>query len=277
MRLIDTHCHVQFDAYDSDRDALIVSCNEKEIGLMVVGCDEKSSRDAIALAEKTGSTPVFCIFCSVGQHPTDSAEPFDYKKFLELAKSSKKVRAIGECGLDYYHLSKDEKERVVEIEQQKELFFQHINLSSELNLPLIIHCRDAHEDMIEMLTHSYGTETGTETAPDSVFREHGVMHCFTGTVRDAQSYLDMGFMISFTGIITFTNQYDDVVRHVPLEKILIETDAPFLSPVPYRGKRNSPEYVEYIARRIAEIKGVPFEHVAETATINAIRLFKISS
>lgn len=298
MPIIDTHCHIQFDAYDSDRDAVISSCKEKDIGLFVVGCDEKSSRDAVVLAEtRTGA-----VFCSVGQHPTDSEEPFAYKTFLALAKSSKKVRAIGECGLDYYHLpsasventargANSEKERELLIERQKELFFQHLNLSHELNLPLIIHCRDAHEDMIEMLMRHYGirhseakqmkTASGTnslcEIEPGTVFREHGVMHCFTGTTADAATYIDIGFMISFTGIITFTNQYDDVVRMVPLEKILIETDAPFLAPVPHRGKRNRPEYVEYVARRIAELKDVPCERVAETTTANAIRLFQLST
>ena len=229
MRLIDTHCHIQFDAYDLDRDEVIRKCGEREIGLMIVGCDEKSSRDAVALAERIEHD----AWCSVGQHPTDSGEPFDYKIFLELAQSSKKVLAVGECGLDYYHVSKDENERREEIEKQKDLFFQHLNLAHELNLPLIIHCRDAHDDMIEMLVHRFGVQpekaTGspiksgmTENARDDKLK--GVMHCFTGTVAQAQSYLDLGFLISFTGIITFAHQYDEVVRAVPLEKILIETD-----------------------------------------------------
>lgn len=302
MRLIDTHCHIQFDAYNSDRDAVIASCKEKEIGLMVVGCDEKSSRDAIALVEKKGGDP---FFCSVGQHPTDSGEPFVYETFLDLAKGSKKVRAIGECGLDYYHVpsasakatareSSDKNEREQLKDRQKDLFFQHLNLAHELNLPLIIHCRDAHDDMIEMLVHRYGfrhseqahviprsktEESRSRGIPpfgrDDGEREHGVLHCFTGTARDAQSYLDLGFMISFTGIITFTDQYDEVVRTVPLEKMLIETDAPFLAPVPHRGKRNSPEYVEYVARRIAEIKDVSSEEVARVTTDNAQRLFSL--
>lgn len=277
MRIIDTHCHIQFDAYDGDRDTVISLCQEKEIGLMIVGCDEKSSRGALAIVEGTPRERE--LWCSVGQHPTDSGEPFNYETFLALAKSSKKVRAIGECGLDYYHLSKDEKERAAGIEKQKDLFFQHLNLSHELNLPLIIHCRDAHDDMIEMLVHRFtqlqSPRAGFTLPP--LEREHGVLHCFTGTARDAQSYLDLGFMISFTGIITFTDQYDEVVRTVPLEKILIETDAPFLAPVPHRGGRNSPEYVEYVARRIAEIKGVSSEEVTRITTENAMRLFGLFS
>ncbi|MBI4252610.1 TatD family hydrolase [Candidatus Uhrbacteria bacterium] len=289
MRLIDTHCHIQFDAYDNDRDAVIHSCAEKEIGLMVVGCDEKSSRDALALVEKMGSGIIGIMgsgainlmapdpiidWCSVGQHPTDSGQTFDYKTFYNLARSSKKVRAIGECGLDYYHLD-GLGDRVQGTERQKDLFFQHLNLAHELNLPLIIHCRDAHDDMIEILVHRFGI-ADTVSADTVSTREHGVLHCFTGTARDAQSYLDLGFMISFTGIITFTDQYDDVVRTVPLEKMLVETDAPFLAPVPHRGKRNFPEYVEYIARRIAEIKDIPYEEVARVTTENAKRLFGLT-
>lgn len=272
MRIIDTHCHIQFDAHDNDRDEVISSCQEKEIGLMIVGCDEKSSRDAIAIVDGTPRERE--LWCSVGQHPTDSGKSFDYTVFLDLAKSSKKVRAIGECGLDYYHLPQEKKERSAGIERQKDLFFQHLNLAHELNLPLVIHCRDAHDDMIETLVHRF--TTASAHPKDPVFREYGVLHCFTGTARDAQSYLDLGFMISFTGIITFTNQYDDVVRIVPLEKMLIETDAPFLAPVPHRGKRNRPEYVEYVARRIAEIKGIFYDEVCETTTSNAKRIFQLS-
>lgn len=294
MRLIDTHCHIQFDAYDSDRDAVIEACRQSEIGLMVVGCDEESSRKAIERVGKMGQD----AWCSVGQHPTDSGEPFDYKTYLDLAKSSKKVRAIGECGLDYFHLPKEEKERAQGIEQQKDLFYQHLNLAHETGLPLIIHCRDAHDDMIEMLVHRYGFRHSQEVnvipsearnpdgsrtagsladAQDDRDREYGVMHCFTGSAAHAQSYLDLGFMISFTGIVTFTDQYNEVVRTVPLEKMLIETDSPFLAPAPYRGKRNSPEYVEYVCRRIADIKGVSFEDVASATTDNAKRLFQLSS
>ncbi|MEK7122233.1 MAG: TatD family hydrolase [Patescibacteria group bacterium] len=274
MRLIDTHCHIQFDAYDADRDEVISKCNEKEIGLMVVGCEEKSSRDAIALVERIGDG----AWCSVGQHPTDSGEEFDYATYRDLAQQSKKVRAIGECGLDYYHLPEQETERAVQKDVQKGLFAFHIDLAHEMGLPLIIHCRDAHDDMIEILIHRFGimgsgSVSRRESVPDPIIRELGVMHCFTGTARDAQSYLDLGFLISFTGIVTFTHQYDDVVHAVPLDKMMIETDAPFLTPVPNRGKRNSPEYVEFVCRRIAEIRGISFEEIARVTTDNARRLF----
>jgi TatD DNase family protein len=269
MKMIDTHCHIQFDAYDDDRTAVVSSCKEKEVGLIVVGCDLDSSRKALDLVSSFPSE--YEAWCTVGQHPTDTGEPFDYKTCFELARSSKKVVAIGECGLDYYHLPEEGKDRAVGIEKQKDLLFQHLNLAHEVSLPLIIHCRDAHDDMIDMLVHRFTTASVHPGHHEG--REHGVLHCFTGTARDAQGYLDLGFMISFTGIITFTNQYDDVVRTVPFEKMLIETDAPFLAPVPHRGKRNSPEYVEYVARRIAEIKEVSFDDVVRATTENARRLF----
>lgn len=270
MKIIDTHCHIQFDAYDPDRDDVIRKCHERNIGFLVVGCDEESSKKALELV---GSLPKEReAWCTVGQHPTDTAKPFDYKTFYDLARSSKKVVAIGECGLDYYHLPKEEKEFTVQKEMQKDLFFQHLNLAHELHLPLIIHCRDAHEDMIEALMHRFTTAS---VHPHQHDREFGVLHCFTGAVNDAQSYLDLGFCISFTGIVAFTKQYDDVVRLVPLEKILIETDSPFLAPPPHRGERNSPEYVEYVARRIGEIKDVPAEEVWRVTTENARRLFGI--
>ncbi len=271
MKMIDTHCHIQFDAYDDDRDAVVVSCEEKEIGMIIVGCDEESSRKAIDLVSSFPKEKQ--LWCAVGQHPTDTGKPFDYKTFFDLARSSKKVVAVGECGLDYYHLPKEEKERATGIEKQKDLFFQHLNLAHELHLPLIIHCRDAHDDLTEMLIHRYTTASAHPGHHEG--REHGVLHCFTGTARDAQSYLDLGFLISFTGILTFTDQYDEVVRAVPLEKMLIETDSPFLTPVPHRGKRNSPEYVEYVAKRIAEIKEVSFDEVACATTENARRLFAL--
>lgn len=292
MRLIDTHCHIQFDAYDADRDDIIRKCHEKEIGLLVVGCDEESSRKALELVSSLPKERE--AWCAVGQHPTDTGKPFDYKTFYDLARSSKKVVAIGECGLDYYRIENQES-RIKEM--QKDLFFQHLNLAHELHLPLIIHCRNAHEDMIEALMHRYRISHSEQSEPacpvgresrvsqnhrdpsvahrDDNAREHGVLHCFTGTAIDAQSYLDLGFMISFTGIVTFTKQYDDIVSLVPLEKMLIETDSPFLTPAPHRGQRNSPEYVEYVARRIGEIKGVPAEEVWRVTTENAKRLFGI--
>lgn len=264
MRFIDTHAHIQFAAYDEDREAVIERCKEEEIGVIVVGCEYESSEQAVALVQDHND-----MWAAVGQHPTDAGLPFDVKKFRTLAQS-KKVIAIGECGLDYYRLPKEGDREAMRAVQRK-MFEQQIDLAHELHLPLVIHCRDAHDDIIEILLKRF---TSTSSHPHSV-PEHGVLHCFTGNVLEAQSYLDLNFLISFTGIITFADQYDDVVRLVPLEKILIETDSPFLTPETHRGKRNSPVNVKCVAERIAKIKDVPLEQVLEQTMKNAVRLFKL--
>jgi TatD DNase family protein len=267
--LFDSHCHLQFPQYDSDRDAILTDCNDRDMGLVVVGCDFASSEDAIRLAHANAN-----IWATVGIHPTDSAERFDNKKMKTLCVASKKVVAIGETGLDYFHLPKEESVRTEQIRVQKELFEAHIDLSHELGMPLVIHSRDAHQDLLAILINRFTTPS---THGKHQVKEFGVAHCFTGTVLEAQAYLDIGFLISFTGILTFTHEYDAVVRAVPLKKILIETDAPFLSPVPHRGKRNNPLYVEYVARRIAEIKEISSDEVIQTTAENTKRLFNIQT
>ncbi|MBI4272631.1 TatD family hydrolase [Candidatus Uhrbacteria bacterium] len=268
MKLIDSHAHLQFKNYDEDREKILRQCSEQGVGMILVGCDYSSSKSVCDLADQYHSQG---IWSAVGQHPTDTALPFIKKDFHELIKNSSRVVGIGECGLDYYHLPKDDTAIALQ-EKQKELFREHLFLAHESHLPLIIHCRDAHDDMIQTLTDHFAAG-GKE--PILHPREHGVMHCFTGTLPYAQSYLDLGFLISFTGIITFARQYDEVVSAVPLEKILIETDSPFLTPVPFRGKKNSPVNVKYVAERIAKIKGISFEKVAQVTTENAKRLFRL--
>ncbi|MBI4250484.1 TatD family hydrolase [Candidatus Uhrbacteria bacterium] len=264
--LIDTHAHVQFEQYQEDREKLIEQCLSEGVGMILVGCDYDSSVKAVELAEQYRNR---AVWAAVGQHPTDTELPFQPKDFADLAKKSNRVVGVGECGLDYYHLPHDASAEAQKA-RQKELFAAHLELSSDLFKPLIIHCRDAHDDMLEMLLAHF-TSGGIHSLMQQ--REHGVMHCFIGTVQQARSYLDLGFLISFTGIITFAKQYDEVVRSVPLEKILIETDSPFLTPAPYRGKRNSPAYVKYVAEKIAELKGMTVERVATQTTENAQRLF----
>lgn len=285
--LFDSHCHIQFSQYDPDRDEILDQCRKNGVSGLCVGCDEKSSRDAIEFAEKNEN-----FWASVGIHPTEWNASLDMDVFRKLIKQSKKVVAIGETGLDYYRIpqnaihdsrftihegegenaiqesgirNQEEDHRKLK-ENQKRLFLDHIALAKETQLPLIIHCRDAHADVQEILK---------KVVPGTTLL--GVLHCFTGTIQDALAYLELGFFISFTGIITFARQYDEVVHRVPLEKILIETDSPFLTPVPHRGKRNSPLYVEYVARRIAEIKGISYEEVARQTTENAQLFFSLSS
>ncbi len=264
FRIIDTHCHIQTSQYDEDGDEVISQARRNKIGMVIVGCDYESSVDAVNLAECNGDG----AWASIGLQPVDSREEFDYQRLLQLGKSSVKVVAVGETGLDWHFLS-GEKNPQQEKDRQLKLFADNIALAKELSKPLIVHARDAHEDIVEILRQSYDPWSDGN-------RERGVLHCFTGTLEQAREYLKLGFLISFTGIITFARQYDEVVRMVPLEKLLVETDAPFLTPVPFRGKRNEPTYVEYVARRIAEIRECAVQRIEEQTTENAKRLFQLS-
>lgn len=254
--LIDSHSHPQFSQYDKDREEVIKRSIEKGIGIICVGTDFEMSKKAVELAEKYDM-----VLATIGFHPSDN-ENFDYNACLELAKD-KKVVAVGETGLDYYR-TVNKKLQI----KQKEVFLEHIRLTKEVNKPLIIHCRDAYNDMIEILNTNYRLQNTNYTL-------QGVIHSFTGTRSDAQKYLDLGFYIGLNGIITFTGDYDETVLNVPLDRILLETDAPFLSPVPYRGKRNEPSYVEFVGRKIAEIKRMDFSEVAKTTIENTQKLFKL--
>ena len=265
--LYDTHCHLNLGAYDEDLDEVIAKAHEDKVLVNVVGVDLPSSEKAIKLADKHAG-----LWATVGHHPSEDPTTFDYQKFLKLAKTSKKVVGIGECGLDYHYLD-TAIDNTATMQGQKDMFLGHIDLAHELNLPLVIHCRDAHSDMIEILMHRYTTPSAHGEKDKS--REFGVMHCFTGNWREAQAYLDLGFLISLPGIITFTKDYDEVVTNLPLDKMLIETDAPWLTPAPHRGQRNLPQYVEYTARHIAHLRGISFEEVAEATTANGKRLFGI--
>ncbi|MEK9148137.1 MAG: TatD family hydrolase, partial [Patescibacteria group bacterium] len=173
-----------------------------------------------------------------------------------------KVVAIGECGLDYNRIRNQE---LGIRERQKEVFVQQIELAKELKKPLVIHCRKAFDDLIQILDSLF-------LIPDS---PAGVVHFFSGSWDDAKSLLDLGFYLSFGGVITFARDYDQVVKHVPLERLLIETDAPYVAPLPYRGKRNEPLYISEVAKKIVELKAITFEEVADTTTANAVRLFQL--
>lgn len=261
--MIDTHCHLNLGQYDEDYSAVIADALAHNTAVIIPGCDLVSSKKAVEIATAYAGKP---IWAGIGQHPTDTGEVWDVTAYGVLAKSDRVV-AIGEIGLDYFHVPKDESGRTHAIAQQKELFQKQLDLAYEVKKPVIIHCRDAHDDLTEMLVKQYGIWTGD--------RERGVIHCFTAGMREAQSYLDLGFLISFTGIITFTEEYDAVLEEIPLEKLMIETDSPFLTPVPHRGKRNHPRYVEYVARKIADVRGISYEEVVTQTRKNAERLFGI--
>ena len=183
-------------------------------------------------------------------------EEFDYDYYKNLAKNPKVV-AIGECGLDYYRLNEDTKEK------QKQAFLKQVQLAAEVRKPLMIHCRNAFGDLISILqTASYKLQ-------------HGIVHFFTGTADDARRLLDIGFSFSFGGVITFARDYDDVVKYIPLDRILLETDAPYVTPVPHRGKRNEPLYVAEVAKQLAAVKQIPHDDVAGATMQNARNIFGV--
>ncbi|MFA6296405.1 MAG: TatD family hydrolase [Patescibacteria group bacterium] len=252
--MIDTHAHLDFKDYDNDRDEVIKRSFANGLEKIInVGANLDRSKQAILIAENNED-----IFATVGVHPEDLKD-FDNnfrENFIKLAKT-KKVVAIGECGLDYFY-TKDPKN----IEQQKKLFIAEIEIAKELNLPLIIHCRDAYEDAYEILKDK---------------QAKGVMHCYLSNWQMAQKFLDLGFYISFTGAITYKKKEEvlEVVKKMSLDKIMVETDCPYLTPQIFRGERNEPMYVKYVIKKIAEIKGINFDEVEKKTTENAVKLFEL--
>lgn len=284
-KLFDSHCHLHFSQYDNDREEIIKKLRDFDIKTINVGIDFKESERAIKLAEKHPDL----MWASVGLHPNDLEENFDIDKYRELAKSES-VIAIGECGLDYAFFARERNERLQKRasaeafgegglseekikEKQKEIFIEQIELAQELEKPLILHCRpsvgtqDAYEDAFEILKYKNL----------NISNGNGVTHFFSGSKEIAEKFLNLGFYISFAGPITFAPEYKEVVEFVPMDRILVETDAPFAAPMPHRGRRNEPAYVEFVARQIAEWKNLSFEEVANQTTENAIKLFKIKT
>ncbi len=249
MKLFDSHCHLQLSQYDADRGEVIARMQEKEMGAVLIGTDLQTSHSALELARQHDF-----LWASVGLHPNDNKdEVFDVSAYEELAQDQKVV-AIGECGLDYFRSEKSE--------GQKERFLQQVALAEKTRKALVVHCRNAHDDIIALLA---------EVKPSVPV----VMHFFTGSGELAQQYLNLGCYLSFPGPVTYTDMYDDSIRLCPMDKLLIETDAPFAAPVPYRGKRNEPAYVEHVAAKIAAIKNVSVEEVAQASTKNATSIFKL--
>jgi TatD DNase family protein len=280
-KYFDIHTHVNFKAFDEDRDAVIQRAIDSGTWMINVGTQVDTSRYAIELAHKYPEGVYACI----GLHPIHTeesfhdedevsgpgfksrAEIFDKNIYREMLKDPKVV-AIGECGLDYYHM--DEKS----IEKQKKVFIEQIELAQEFNKPLMLHIRNnstdhsrnAYFDVYELLKKYPGVK--------------GVSHFFAGTVEDMKRFVEIGIYISFAGAITYKPKpeicdYISVIKETPLEMILTDTDAPYVAPVPYRGKRNEPSYVCEIVKKIAEIKGLTEEETAKTIFANAKRLFKL--
>jgi len=271
--LIDTHAHLNFKEYREDGEEVIGRSLNNNIWLINVGAEYITSSRAVEIAQKYGKG----VYAAVGLHPIHlgnflirnkidneriefqtKKEEFDYKKYKELA-SQEKVVAIGEIGLDYFHL-KDYDEEPEEMKAlQKQVFLKQLDLAEKLNKPIIIHCREAHKDLLKLLKTKF----------------RGVVHSFSGNYKQAREYRTFGFKIAFNGIITFARDYDKVILDTPLEDILLETDCPYLAPIPYRGQRNEPLYVVEVAKKLAEIKGVSLEEVAEQTTANAKKVFNL--
>jgi TatD DNase family protein len=252
--LIDTHAHLQLNDYNDDRELVIQRAIKNDVdAIITIGTDIVSSEEAFQLSQKFA-----VVYASVGIHPNDSMKvnKEDISKIEDLAQKEK-VIAIGEIGLDYYRLGATK-------EKQEVAFRMQIRLARKLNLPLIIHNREAHDDILYILKEEKGEEVS------------GVFHSFSGTTKFLELILAKNYHVSFTGPVTFKNtNYNRLIDCVPLEQLLLETDSPFLAPVPFRGKRNEPAYIKYIAEKIAQIKGVTLENLGEITSENARNLFRL--
>ena len=251
--LFDTHAHLNDSAFDADREELMAGLADKGIGLVMnAGCSLESSRDIIKLAERYP-----WLYASVGSHP-DSADEVNEGVIEEYRKLClhEKVKAIGEIGLDYHYED-------IPREIQKNAFRMQMQLAKELDMPVIIHEREAHDDGMRIVREFPGVT--------------GVFHCYSGSAEMARQLVNLGWYIGFTGVLTFKNAHKAVetAASIPLDRIVIETDCPFMAPVPYRGKRNDPGYLSLMAEKLAEIRGITPEEAAKITTENAKRLYRI--
>jgi len=277
--LIDTHAHLNFSAYKEDFEEVIKRTLENDVWAINVGTQYNTSKKAVEIAEKHEKG----VYAAIGLHPihldtglvkmkldqeeiafNSREEDFDYEKYKKLTQSEKVV-AIGEIGLDYYYKPKTRRRLELFKEKQREVLLKQLNLAKELNLPVIFHCRMAHQDLIEILSEN------SEIRP-----QKAVAHGFVGTTEQLQDYLKMGFYIGFNGIIFKTIEginFEENIKNTPLDKILIETDCPYLTPPQVEG-RNEPVYIKYVAEKIAKIDNLSFEEIAKITTENAKNLFK---
>lgn len=257
MKFIDIHGHIQFPEFDADREEAVQRAYNAGVGIISVGTGLESSRKAIELAEAHENT-----WAIVGIHPADThgeVAQAEFDSIKELAKHPKVV-AIGECGLDYFHSAPED------IPRQRELFIRHIQLANDVQKPLMLHVRNGKSGDHNAYQEAIGILK-------KYARVRANFHFFAGTLEDAHDIVEMGYTISFTGVLTFARNYDEVVRTVPLTHIMSETDCPFVAPVPYRGKRCEPMHVIETVKKIAEIRGENVEAVSAELLKNAQRFF----
>jgi TatD DNase family protein len=264
IKYIDIHSHLGFGDYGQDLNDVTKRMEENGVATITVGTDLESSKEAVRIVNENEN-----IWACIGAHPADKKDfVFEEKDFAELVKNPKVV-AIGECGLDYYVNPKSkvesEKLKVIseeEKERQKFEFKKQIEFAIKYDKPLMLHIREAYEDAYEILKKYEGKTTGN-------------MHFYAGSLDFAKKIIELGFTISFTGVITFARQYDEIIKNIPLDKMHAETDAPFVAPIPYRGKRNEPIYVIEVVKKIAEIRGEDFETVRKQLLKNSKDFFNL--
>ncbi|MBI4591840.1 TatD family hydrolase [Candidatus Uhrbacteria bacterium] len=281
MKLIDSHCHVHFNAYREDMEEVIKRTLDCGVFMITVGTQKDTSKYGLEVAQRHEG-----MWATVGLHPNHTveqefwdddelppeeqttpkiktrAEAFDMRYYRELAMHPKCV-GIGEFGLDFYRIPEGV-DRAQVIRRQEETMRAQFDLATEVNKPIVIHCRDAYPQQAIMIREAIGA---------GKLARRGVIHCFSGTLEEAQAFIDLGFYISFSGILTFAKNLQEVAKVLPLDRLLVETDAPYLTPAPDRGKRNEPWRVEYVAQKLAELKGVTFEEVAEQTVKNTKQIF----
>ena len=278
MKLIDAHTHVHFAAFEKDYREAIQRALDVGVGMVTVGTQRDTSRQAVEVANEFRG-----VWAAVGLHPAHTFHPyhdpkelgdnikldnqgedFDYEYYKSLALDPKVV-AIGECGLDYFRIKNDEAGIK---NKQKDAFIQQIKLAQELNKALMIHCRpskgtdDAYADLLA-ITSNFKPRTSN------------ILHFYVGSLAMTKKFVEAGFYFTFGGVITFARDYDEAIKYIPLDRILLETDAPYVAPEPYRGKRNEPSYLIEIAKKLAELKGTSYEKVAEQTLKNSLRVFGI--
>jgi TatD DNase family protein len=257
MMLVDSHAHLEMPDFKKDLEAVIQRAKESGIGyIFTVGTEKRDWKRALEIANSHPS-----VYAILGVHPHNAKEidGETYPALQELCRDER-VKAYGEIGLDFY---RNLSPRDIQLKR----FREQIGFAKEQGLPIVVHDREAHQETLEILRSEKASECG------------GIIHCFSGDYEMAKACMDMGFYISIPGSITFNNaeRFREIVKKLPLDSLLVETDAPFLTPIPFRGKRNEPSYVRYTAQKVAEIKKVPFEKVAEITSKNALRVYRLES